>query len=316
MACMTQEREFTLATGDERLDKLLADHLPELSRAQIQALIKDGNITVDGKAAKPGHKPRGGEVIHVTLPDVVTYTIEPENIPLNVLYEDADLAVIDKPAGLVVHPGAGNPTGTLVNALLARYPDMQQMAAALEDEEDEEQLARVGIVHRLDKDTSGLIVVARHTDALTALMEQFRERTVEKTYLAMTERTPKTLTGTIDAPIGRDPQQRQRMNVIARGRAAVTEYTVLDNQFKGGQAFVQCKPRTGRTHQIRVHLAFIGCPIVGDTVYGSRRKYPDFDRHFLHAAGLVIDHPRTGKRLTFESPLPDDLKTIQAWLKG
>lgn len=313
---MTQEREFTLTTGDERLDKRLAEHLPELSRAQIQALIKEGNVTVDGKPAKSGHKPRGGEVIRVTLPDVITYTVEAENIPLNVIYEDADLAVIDKPAGLVVHPGAGNPTGTLVNALLGRYPDMQQMAAALEDEEDDENLTRVGIVHRLDKDTSGLIVVARHTDALTALMTQFRDRTVEKMYLAVTERTPKTLTGTIDAPIGRDPQQRQRMNVIARGRAAVTDFTVLDSQFKNGQALVQCKPHTGRTHQIRVHLAFIGCPIVGDTVYGSRRKYPDFNRHFLHAAGLTFDHPRTGKRLSFESPLPPDLETMQTWLKG
>lgn len=304
------EHIFTFDSGGERLDKLLQERLPDRSRAQIQALIKAGLVTVDEKPVKAGHKLKGGETVRVTLPEVETRPIEPEAIPLTLVYEDDDLAVIDKPAGMVVHPGAGNLTGTLVNALLAQFPEMSQM----DDDSDEE--GRAGIVHRLDKDTSGLIVVAKHTDALTALMEQFRERTVEKTYLALTERTPKTSYGTIDAPIGRDPRQRQRMNVMPNGRDAVTEFQVIDTNFREGRALVRCHPRTGRTHQIRVHLAFIGCPVVGDTIYGSKRKYPDFSRHFLHAAALAFDQPTTGKRLSFASPLPEELKTLMAWLRA
>ncbi|MCU0513795.1 MAG: RluA family pseudouridine synthase [Anaerolineae bacterium] len=305
------ETTFTIDQGGERLDKLLLLRLPELSRAQIQTLIRDGLITVDGRQIKAGHKLKGGETVFVRVPEVEVRPPEAENIPLTILYDDDDLAIIDKPAGLVVHPGAGNPTGTLVNALLARYPHLAQMAA--DDDSDDEP--RTGIVHRLDKDTSGLLVVAKHTAALTALMEQFRERRVAKTYIALTERTPKTLFGTIDAPIGRDRQQRQRMNVMPGGRAAVTEFHVLETHYRDGRALLRCHPHTGRTHQIRVHLAFVGCPVVGDTVYGLKRKYPDFKRHFLHAAALSFDHPADGRRLTFEAPLPPELTTLLDWLR-
>jgi 23S rRNA pseudouridine1911/1915/1917 synthase len=305
------EHTFTIEQGGDRLDRALAEHLPEVSRAQLQTLIKDGQVMVNEKQVKAGHKLKGGETVRVIVPEAEAYHApEAEAIPLTIVYEDDDLAVIDKPAGMVVHPGAGNLTGTLVNALLAQFPEVAQM------EEDSDEDGRAGIVHRLDKDTSGLIIVAKHTDALTKLMEQFRERTVDKTYIAMTERTPKTLNGTVDAPIGRDPRQRQRMNVIARGRPAVTEFEIIDSEFRDNKALVRCHPLTGRTHQIRVHLAFIGCPVVGDTIYGSKRKYPGFQRHFLHAAAISFNQPRTGKRLTFESPLPDDLQKLIAWLKN
>jgi 23S rRNA pseudouridine1911/1915/1917 synthase len=307
--------EFTVGAEIDRLDKLLLNWLPQYSRAQLQKWIEDGLVTVNGKAVKAGSKPRSGENVQITIPAPQPTTLTPEAIPLDILYEDADLVVIHKPAGMVVHPGAGNPGGTLVNALLAQYPEMQHMTATTDEGEDEAAEVRAGIVHRLDKDTSGIIVVAKHTDALTALMEQFRDRTVEKTYIALLERAPKTQQGIIDAPIARDPKFRQKMTVLARGRPAITEFEVTDNQFKGGQALVTLKPRTGRTHQIRVHMHFIGCPVVGDTVYGMRRKYPNFARHFLHAATLSFDHPRSGKRLTFTAPLPAELTKLLELLR-
>jgi 23S rRNA pseudouridine1911/1915/1917 synthase len=299
-----REIQFRVEHAGERLDKLIQQHLPDISRSQIQTLIKDGQVTVDDKQVKAGVKLRGGETIKIQMPAAPELNVEPENIPLSVVYEDADIVVLDKPAGLVVHPGAGNLTGTLVNALLARYPEMMQMQGTDEDEDE----GRIGIVHRLDKDTSGLMVVARHLEALTALMEQFKERTVEKHYLALLERTPKTLSGVIDAPIGRDPQQRKQMRVLPRGRKAITEFEIIETDFRGDYALVRCKPLTGRTHQIRVHMAFIGCPIVGDKVYGIRKSGVNLKRHFLHAAQLVFDHPMTGARLTFESPLPVGLQ--------
>lgn len=304
---MTEPLRIIVASSGERLDKHLADALPSYSRAQLQQWIKAGQVKVNDSTdgIKAGSKPRAGDVIIVEFPAEQDLRPQPEDIPLKVLYEDDDIAVIDKPAGLVVHPGAGNPTGTLVNALLARYPQMQNM-----DDDEEMEEGRAGIVHRLDKDTSGLIVVAKHKEALTNLMEQFRDRTVEKTYVALLERTPRTLTGIVDAPIARDPKFRQKMSVIARGREAITEFAVTDHNFPGGQVLVTLTPRTGRTHQIRVHMAFIGCPIVGDTVYGVRRPLGGLKRHFLHAAGLVIDQPTTGKRLSFNSPLPSELLAI------
>lgn len=306
-----REIQFVVANAGERLDKLIMEYVPDLSRSQIQALIKEGQVTVDDKQVKAGVKLRGGENVKVQIPAPPELNVEPENIPLNVVYEDDDVVVIDKPAGLVVHPGAGNLTGTLVNALLARYPEMMQMQGT-DDEEDD---GRIGIVHRLDKDTSGLMVVARHLAALTALMEQFRERTVEKNYLALLERTPKTHNGVVDAPIGRDPQKRKQMRVLPRGRQAVTEFEILDTEFRGDYALVRCKPLTGRTHQIRVHMAFIGCPIVGDSVYGIRKSGVNLKRHFLHAAKLAFDHPTTGERLTFESPLPVGLQNVMEKLR-
>ncbi len=289
--------EFRADKGGDRLDKTIMAQLGErLSRTQLQGLIKAGAVTVDGTAIKAGQKLRGGELIRVHLPDPqADETVMPETLPLRVIYEDSALAVIDKPAGLVVHPGAGNRTGTLVNALLARYPQLAKLPY---------DPSRRGIVHRLDKDTSGLLVVALRSTALRRLMAQFQARTVEKVYLALVERVPHTGTGRIEAPIARDPQRRTRMMVSRDGRPAVSEFTVVE-VFKSGRALLRVRLLTGRTHQIRVHLAFIGCPIVGDQVYGFRK--PGLNRQFLHAAQLCFDHPRTDERLCFESPLPNDL---------
>jgi 23S rRNA pseudouridine1911/1915/1917 synthase len=301
---MPEQLQFTVTTPGERLDKILVAKLGErLSRAQIQALIREGGVTVNGGSVKAGVKLKGGEQISVTLleptPSPEEDTVEPEPIPLQVIYEDRDIAVIDKPAGLVVHPGAGNPTGTLVNALLARYPQIAEMAYAPR---------RRGIVHRLDKDTSGLILVALRSPALRRLAAQFQARTVEKEYLALLEKTPRTSVGRIDVPIARDPKQRTKMAALRNGRPAVSEFSVVE-RFKDGRALVRVKLLTGRTHQIRVHMAFIGCPIVGDSVYGYRKQRL-LHGQFLHAARLCFDHPRTGERLCFESPLPVHLSAI------
>ncbi len=301
--------EFTVDTPKERLDKLVVAHVGErLSRAQIQALIKDGLVTVNGERVKPGIKLRGGEQVQVTIPlREAPEGVKPEAIPLVVLYEDKDLAVIDKPAGMTVHPGVGNEQGTLVSAILARWPEIARMNV------DEK---RAGIVHRLDKDTSGLIVIARRDVARRKLMAQFQARTVEKTYIALLEKAPPTEVGRIDAPIARDSNQRKRMAVVRGGRPAVTEYEVIERDFKDGQTLVRIQIHTGRTHQIRVHMAFIGAPIVGDSVYGYRRQRLGLKRHFLHAAHLCFDHPRTGERLCFDSPLPPGLLDILEKLRA
>lgn len=302
----TQTIEFTIEQPGERLDKLIVAQLSDLSRSQVQAMIKNGQVTVDGAAVKPGVKLRGGEKVVVTIPQPEETTVEPENIPLNVIYEDDELAVIDKPAGLVVHPGVGNESGTLVNAILARWPQIAEM-----DDPDN----RRGIVHRLDKDTSGLLIVAKNSVALADLMAQFQARTVSKTYIALLERTPRTPVGRIEAPIGRDPRQRKRMAVMREGKPAVTEFRVIDDNFADGQALVEFDLLTGRTHQIRVHAAFIGCPVVGDRVYGFRKQRTRMKRVFLHAAGLAFDHPITGERMQFESELPIGLRQVMEKLR-
>lgn len=301
---------FTVEKAGKRLDKLVLAHLPpEFSRSQVQTLIKDGHVTVDGDSLKAGHKLRGGETVQVTLPVPEESNIQPEEIALNIVHEEDVLMVIDKPAGLVVHPGAGHESGTLVNALLFRYPDMIDM------EDDPAAEGRMGIVHRLDKDTSGLMVAARNTRTMHMLMAQFQERTVDKVYLALLEKTPDTLTGLIDAPIGRDPKQRKKLSVVHDGKSASTEFEVLDDNFRDGQALVRLILHTGRTHQIRVHMAFIGCPIVGDRVYGYRRQRVGLKRQFLHAAELGFDHPETGERLHFTSELPVSLTDLMKKLR-
>ncbi len=296
---------FTADSSGERLDKLITAHLGDrLTRTQVQALIRDGAVTVDGAVVKPGVRLKGGELIAVAVPPPVEdVTVAPQPIPLNIVYEDDDLAVIDKPAGLVVHPGAGNPDGTLVNAILARYPQIADINYAPK---------RRGIVHRLDKDTSGLIVVAKNAPTLHRLVGQFQKRTVEKIYIALLERTPKTATGRIDAPLGRDPNNRRKRAVLRSGRPAVSEFTVVE-RFADGKALVRVRLLTGRTHQIRVHMAFIGCPVVGDALYGFRKQ--SLRGQFLHAARLCFDQPRTGERLCFESPLPERLGAVLADLR-
>lgn len=300
---MAEQYEFTVEQAGERLDKLVAARVDGLSRSQIQAMIKDGHVMVDDTRVKAGVKLRGGEVVRIVLPEAQETALIPEDIPLNFVYEDEHIAVLNKSAGLVVHPGVGNESGTLVNALIARYPHL------IETE-------RKGIVHRLDKDTSGLMVVGLNEPAITAMMAQFKARTVDKTYIALTERPPRTLTGTIDAPIGRDPKQRKRMAVVRDGKPALTEFEVIEQDFKGEQALVHCKIHTGRTHQIRVHLAFIGAPIVGDTVYGYRKQRLRLKRLFLHSAQLAFEHPVTGEAMAFESALPVGLQNILEKLRN
>jgi 23S rRNA pseudouridine1911/1915/1917 synthase len=285
--------------GGDRLDRVITAHLGDsFTRSQVQTLIKDGHVSVNGQPAKAGWKLKGGETVALTippLPDAETVMAEP--IALDVVYEDTDFAVINKPAGLVVHPGTGNWAHTMVNALLARYPEIAEIRIAPQ---------RRGIVHRLDKDTSGVIVIARTGKALQRLMTQFQQRTVEKTYLALTEKAPRTDRGRIDLPLQRDPVQRQRMMVQREGRPAITEFHTLES-FNDGSALLEVALLTGRTHQIRVHLAYIGAPLVGDRVYGFRKGKRGPGRQFLHAARLCFDHPLTGERLCFEAPLPPDL---------
>ncbi len=306
---MTEQTfEFVVSEAGERLDKLIVTALEgvELSRVQVQTLIKEGMVTVDGEPVKAGVKLRGGERVSVSVPTAEEAPPEAENIPLHILYEDEALAVIDKAAGMVVHPGAGHESGTLVNAILAQWPQI----AAMEDGE-----GRSGVVHRLDKDTSGVILIAKTQAALDNLMAQFQARTVDKIYIALLERTPKTPTGRIDAPIGRDPKQRKRMAVIREGKEAVTEFTVIDENFAAGQALVEFRLLTGRTHQIRVHAAFIGCPVVGDRVYGFRKQRTRMKRNFLHAKQIAFEHPTTGERMTFEAPLPTSLQNVMQKLR-
>lgn len=299
----------TVEGGDagERLDRWLARRLPQLSRARLQALIAAGAVLLDGRVARPSARVKAGEVVSVTVPAPAAAVPQPEDIPLAVVYEDPHLVVVDKPAGLVVHPGAGTAAGTLVNALLHHVKDLSGVGGVL----------RPGIVHRLDRGTSGLIVVAKDDATHQDLARQFASRSVEKDYMAVVLGRPRRATGTIEAAIGRDPVHRKRMSVRApRGRAARTTYTVAE--LLDGSALLHVRIHTGRTHQIRVHLASIGHPVAGDAVYGGRRLPGNAStrlrdalaalvRPALHAARLAFRHPTTGERVTFESPMPADL---------
>ena len=308
-ARMTQPEihDFIADTPGERLDKVLVTRFGDrLTRSQLQSLIKDGSVTIDGKNIKQSMRLKGGEQIRVVIaPTPQDETVAPEEIPLDVMYEDQYIAVINKPAGLVVHPGAGSETGTLVNAILARYPEIAQINISPK---------RRGIVHRLDKETSGVMLIARENMAMHKLMRQFQERTVEKLYLTLVERSPKTPTGRINAPIGRDPKDRKRMAVIRDGRHAVSEFIILET-FPNGQTLLQVRLLTGRTHQIRVHMAFINCPVVGDRIYGYRKQRVPIKGQFLHATKLSFDHPVTGERMTFEAPLPERLQTVLEFIQ-
>jgi 23S rRNA pseudouridine1911/1915/1917 synthase len=297
-----ETRHFSATEAGQRLDKALVSFLPDYSRSQIQEMIEAGQVLVDGKTAKASHKLKGSENIEVTLIEAEKYTVKPEALPLTIVYEDEDIVVIDKDAGMVVHPGIAQESSTLVHALLARYPELAKMA------DDEDTSGRMGIVHRLDKETSGLMVVARNRRALDNLKAQFKARTTEKIYTAMLEKHPKTAIGVIDAPIGRDPMQRKKMTVLRDGKPATTEFEVIDTNLLEGRVLAKLTIRTGRTHQIRVHMAFIKCPIVGDLIYGYRKQRYSMKRNFLHASELAFDHPRTGERMRFTSELPPSLK--------
>jgi 23S rRNA pseudouridine1911/1915/1917 synthase len=301
MADQAEFLEFCIEDDEagERLDKALAGRLADLSRTQIQGLIKDGKVRVNDQPSKPAYRLEPGDCVSVELSVESETEVLPEHIALEVIYEDSAIAVINKPAGMVVHPARGNKTGTLVNAILARWPHISNIG------DDPE---RSGLVHRLDKDTSGLMVVALTDEARANLIAQFQSRHVEKHYLALVEHHPPNDRGRIEAPIGRDPRHRKRMAVLHDGKEAVTEFYVRD--FYGDYALLDVYPYTGRTHQIRVHLAFIRCPVVGDQVYGARKPRLKLKRLFLHAYQLSLDHPATGQRLLFEVPLPVGLQNI------
>jgi 23S rRNA pseudouridine1911/1915/1917 synthase len=277
-----------------RLDRFLADELPHFSRSRLQVLIREGHVTLNERPARPRETLRTGDMIRLVEPPPEKIATEPENIPLDILFEDDDLLVINKPAGMVVHPGAGNTSRTLVNALLAHCRTLSGIGGK----------ERPGIVHRLDKETSGCLVVAKNDAAHHSLSRQFAERTVEKLYLALVAGTLQKAHGVIDAGIGRHPKHRQRMAVNKeRGRSARTDYRVVKS--RDGITLVECVLHSGRTHQIRVHLHHLGYPVLGDKVYG-RQRTPEFPRQMLHAWKLGFNHPRDGKRLTFEAPVPAD----------
>ncbi|MDQ5824131.1 MAG: RluA family pseudouridine synthase [Chloroflexota bacterium] len=288
----------------ERLDRTVAAHLPEISRSYAANLIEGGHIAVNGvPATKAGHKLKPGDMITVEVPAPVPSSLQAEDIPLSVVYEDADLLVIDKPAGMVVHPSPGHSGGTLVNALLAHVPELEL------DMGDE---ARPGIVHRLDKDTSGLMVIAKRRPALEALSRQMAARTMRKEYLALVRGKPNPPAAVIEGPIARDPDDRQRMAIIRGGRPARTHYST--EQVYGSYTLLRCVLETGRTHQIRVHMSSTGHPLLGDPIYG-RPTLKDADRlgltrQFLHATKLGFTIPSTGEWREFDSPLPEELQRV------
>ncbi|NLD42124.1 MAG: RluA family pseudouridine synthase [Chloroflexi bacterium] len=297
---MVAEREtqsFTVGEESDRLDRLVAARFPALSRSVVQHLIRQGDLRVNGAQTRPAYRPVPGDIVSILLPAAAAEAPLPEDIPLDVVYEDEHLVVVNKRPGLVVHPSAGHPVGTLVNALLARYP---QVARADLDPQ------RPGIVHRLDRDTSGLLAVALTREAQQVLQAAFKSRAVDKRYLALLDGTLTPERGAIDSPIGRDPKRRQRMCVLREGgRQARTEYRV--REYLGAYTYVEAVLLTGRTHQLRVHFGAIDHPVVGDAVYGRRRQRLGVPRQFLHAWRLCFEHPITGQPLELEAPLPDDL---------
>src|SRR5215210_2152171 len=280
-----------------RLDRYVADQLPDLSRGTVQRLIESGRVRVDNQQRKPKFRMTPGEVVSVEIPPAEIDEILPDAIPLGVVYEDADVIVVDKPAGMVVHPAPGHPRGTLANALLGHVPGISVGGSQ-----------RPGIVHRLDKDTSGLIVAAKTDRGRTSLVSQWEDRSVEKIYLALVAGSISDEEATIDAPIGRDPKNRQRMAILRSGRPAITRFRVVERFSKA--TLLEVSPETGRTHQIRVHLAFIGHPILGDQLYGRPRETDlHLDRQFLHASALEFQLPG-GAALRLEASLPNDLAAV------
>jgi 23S rRNA pseudouridine1911/1915/1917 synthase len=292
--------ELTVDEGGTRLDKFLAERVTGLSRSAIRRLIDTAQVLVNGDPAKASYKVRPGDLVAVCMPQPEPEEPVAEAIPLGIVYEDQAMIVVNKPAGMVIHPAPGHRSGTLVNALLAHCPDLAG------DSGD----ARPGIVHRLDRDTSGLILVAKNEPIRRALQRQFKARQVHKVYVALLDGHLEAAHGRIEAPLGRDPRRRQRMAVVPGGREAITEYRLLASFAGGDYSLVEAEPKTGRTHQIRVHFASIGHPVVGDTVYGRRRTRLPVPRQFLHAQRLGFTHPLTGQPLEFEAPLPIDLAAV------
>jgi 23S rRNA pseudouridine1911/1915/1917 synthase len=326
---------LTVEEGGKRLDRYVATALPDLSRTAVQRLIEEEKITVNNTPTRSAHKLHKGDTIVVHIPPPKPTDIKPQALPLRILYEDEDILVVNKAPGMVVHPGAGHPDGTLVNAVLAHCPDLHGVGGE----------RRPGVVHRLDKDTSGVIILAKHDQAIRQLQQQFKRRTVQKTYIALVVGKLDPEEGIIDAPIGRHPRHRKRMAVVPQGRAAYTRWEVIKylrdigqtaakrssvrsedsttapqssvgNRFNDAPqnaplyTLLQVRPATGRTHQIRVHLSWLGYPVVGDRKYGPSRPHLAAPRQFLHAYQLTLSHPKTEETMTFTAPLSSDLETV------
>ena len=291
---MDKTYSFVADKPGTRLDKFVGEKCPELSRTYAQKLIGDGYITVKDRVAKASLKLDIGDRINIVIPPTPPSSLSPEAIPLNIIYEDDDLLVVDKPAGLTVHPAPGHPGHTLVNAILSHFPHLADISDSL----------RPGIVHRLDRDTSGVMLVAKNKVAQADLIDQFKARSIVKAYLVLVKGRLTPERGVIEAAIGRDPRNRKRMAVVTGGREARTEYRVI--KYIGNYTLLEVIPETGRTHQIRVHLSAIGYPVVGDAVYGLRSVH--LSRQFLHASRLGFRLPSTGEYVEFTSELPPDLE--------
>ena len=294
-----------------RLDVFLAQRLKDLTRSQIQILNRSGAIRVDGRQDKAGYRVRGGETIEVALDTLKSAPLTPEQIPLQIYFEDDDLAVVEKPAGLAVHPGSTTKTSTVVHGLLFHFRNLSTTGGT----------SRPGIVHRLDKNTSGLLIVAKNNVAHARLSKAFHDREVQKTYVALVHGKPAQDVGTIELSVGRHPSQRTKMAAgKPHGRSAYSEYRVVEHA--RGFSLLEVRIKTGRTHQIRVHLAAIGHPVAGDNVYGERnykdftKKFGPLNRYFLHASGLRFTHPTTGMPLEFHSPLPPELQKLLKSIKS
>ena len=298
----------TCSDEGKRLDVYIAATEPELSRSQVKRLIEGNRVGVAGQAVGPSTKVHAGTVIQVELPDACEPVLNAEPLTVPILHCDADLIVVNKPAGLVVHPGAGQPDQTLVNQLIGRFPELINVGNNI----------RPGIVHRLDKDTSGAMVVARSPDAYAGLVAQFAARTVNKSYVALVEGVPAVERGVINAPVGRHPTRRTAMGVVRDGKTATTHFTVIESL--GRRTLLEIIPDTGRTHQIRVHLAAAGIPVAGDPKYGHKSALPGMRRTFLHARMLGFAHPATGARVQFVAPLASELTDVlrklgSAWIE-
>ena len=288
------DRCFVAEEPHKRVDVFLCGET-ELTRSAVKKLIDEGNVTVNGETVKAGREIRAGDVISLSLPEPKELSVRPENIPLDIVWQDEDIAVVNKPQGMTVHMGNGNTDGTLVNALLYRLKNLSGVGGAL----------RPGIVHRIDKNTSGLMVVAKNDAAHVALAKQIEQTTCARQYLALLEGNFKEDAGTVTTYIGRDPKDRVRMAVVPpeKGRIAITDYRV--EQRSGAYTLCRFSLHTGRTHQIRVHAKYLGHPIVGDDVYGIKKQRFDLNGQLLHACRLELTHPRSGERMSFTAPLPD-----------
>lgn len=300
------EYSFVSENAGNRIDKFISENVPQISRSSAANLIENGSVLVNGKAVSKKYKLRMGDAIVVNIPDPVAYEAKSENIPLDVVYEDEYLLVVNKPKGMVVHPAAGNYEGTLVNALLYHCGDSLSGINGV---------MRPGIVHRIDKDTSGLLIVAKNDFAHTHLAEQIKEHSFTREYETIVYGNLKDESGTVDAPIGRNPNDRKKMCVTEKNsKNAVTHYTVIDRY--RGYTHIKCKLETGRTHQIRVHMAYLGHPVSGDIVYGIKNEKVGFEGQCLHAKKIGFIHPKTAEYFEFDSELPEYFSEYLTKLKN